>query len=152
MLAKRYQLPSHWMNKFWRSNDYSTVTIVSHTVLCTWKLLKKVDLKCWCLCHDHYHKKKKSGGRRGVGDTSLVVQWLRIHLLRQETRVWSLVQEHPTCLKATKPVQQGLSPCAATTEGSMCPRAPALQQDSSPSLATTRESPIVATKTQHSQK
>ena len=36
--------------------------------------------------------------------TSLVVQWLRVHLLMQGTRVQSLVQEDSTCCGATKPV------------------------------------------------
>ena len=36
--------------------------------------------------------------------TSLVVQWLRICLPMQGTRVQALVQEDPTCHKATKPV------------------------------------------------
>ena len=36
--------------------------------------------------------------------TSLVVQWLGIHLPRQGTRVRALVQEDPTCCGATKPV------------------------------------------------
>ena len=35
---------------------------------------------------------------------SLVAQWLRIHLPRQGTRVRALVQEDPTCGRATKPV------------------------------------------------
>ena len=34
----------------------------------------------------------------------LVVQWLRIHLPMQGTRVRALVQEDPTCCRATKPV------------------------------------------------
>ena len=36
--------------------------------------------------------------------TSLVAQWLRIHLLMQGTRVQFLVREDPTCCGATKPV------------------------------------------------
>ena len=36
--------------------------------------------------------------------TSLVVQWLRIHLPMQGTRAQALVQEDPTCHGATKPV------------------------------------------------
>ena len=35
---------------------------------------------------------------------SLVVQWLRIHLPMQETRVRALVREDPTCRGATKSV------------------------------------------------
>ena len=40
--------------------------------------------------------------------TSLVVQWLRIHLLMQGTRVRALVWEDPTCRGATKPVRHNL--------------------------------------------
>ena len=49
--------------------------------------------------------------------TSLVVQWLRVHLPIQGTRVRSMVQEGPTCSGATKAHDpQLLSPCPATTE------------------------------------
>ena len=37
-------------------------------------------------------------------ETSLVAQWLRIHLPMQGTRVRALVQEDPTCRGVTKPV------------------------------------------------
>ena len=37
--------------------------------------------------------------------TSLVAQWLRIHLPMQGTRVRSLIQEDPTCHGAAKPVR-----------------------------------------------
>ena len=36
--------------------------------------------------------------------TSLVAQWLRIHLPMQETQVRAPVQEDPTCHRETKPV------------------------------------------------
>ena len=36
---------------------------------------------------------------------SLVVQWLRIRLPLQGTRVRALVREDPTCCGATKPVR-----------------------------------------------
>ena len=36
--------------------------------------------------------------------TSLVIQWLRIHLPKQGTWVQSLVREDSTCCGATKPV------------------------------------------------
>ena len=39
-----------------------------------------------------------------LGRTSLVVQWLGIHLPMQETQVQALVWEDPTCCGATKPV------------------------------------------------
>ena len=41
--------------------------------------------------------------------TSLVAQWLRIHLLLQVTRVQSMVWEDPTCRGATKPVHHKYS-------------------------------------------
>ena len=36
---------------------------------------------------------------------SLVVQWLRIHLPMQGTRVRALGREDPTCHRATKPMR-----------------------------------------------
>ena len=42
---------------------------------------------------------------------SLVVQWLRICLPMQETQVQALVQEDPTCCRATKPVSHNYSAC-----------------------------------------
>ena len=36
--------------------------------------------------------------------TSLVVQWMGVHLPMQETQVGSLVQEDSTCHRATQPV------------------------------------------------
>ena len=45
--------------------------------------------------------------------TSLVVQWLGIHLPTQGTRVRALVWEDPTCRGATKPISHNYwSPCA----------------------------------------
>ena len=55
-----------------------------------------------------------------------MVQWLRIRLPMQGTRVQSLVWEDPTCLGASAP--QLLRPHAATTEA-RAPRARALQQE-----------------------
>ena len=44
---------------------------------------------------------------------SLVVQWLRICLPTKGTRVWSLVQQDPTCRRAPKPMHCSYwSPCA----------------------------------------
>ena len=40
----------------------------------------------------------------GHAGTSLVAEWLRIHLPMQGTRVRALVREDPTCRGATKPV------------------------------------------------
>ena len=87
-----------------------------------------------------------------MGGTSLVAQWLRIHLPVQGTQVQYLFREDPTCIRETKPVchnyrayapqllkpvhsraqvLQLLSPRAATTEGRM-PRAHVLQQEKPP--------------------
>ena len=44
--------------------------------------------------------------------TSLVVQWLRIRLPMQGTRVWALVREDPTCRGATKPISHNYWACA----------------------------------------
>ena len=44
--------------------------------------------------------------------TSLVVQWLRIRLPMQGTRVRALVREDPTCHGATKPVRYNYWACA----------------------------------------
>ena len=63
----------------------------------------------WCLpkgTENFYpHKNLHTG-------TSLVAQWLRIHLPMQGTRVWSLVQEDPTCRGATEPVCHNYWACA----------------------------------------
>ena len=84
--------------------------------------------------------------------TSLVGQWWRIHLPVQGTWVWSLVQEDPTCCKATKPVYHnywasGLesescslwSPCAwslcSVTRKATAMRSPCTTTNSSPGLS-----------------
>ena len=81
--------------------------------------------------------------KNSITRTSLVVQWLRIHLPMQGTWVWALVWEDPTCCGATKPMRHNLSlrsrackpqllrPCATTPEA-WAPRARALQQEKPP--------------------
>ena len=64
--------------------------------------------------------------------TSLVVQWLRIRLPMQGTRVRALVREDPTCHGATKPASHNYwSPRATTTEA-RAPRARAPQLEKPP--------------------
>ena len=46
------------------------------------------------------------------GGPSLVVQWWRIHLPMQGTRVQALVREDPTCCGATKPMCHNYWVCA----------------------------------------
>ena len=51
------------------------------------------------------HKKVKELTQEHTARTSLVAQWLRIHMPMQGTRVRALVREDPTCRGATKPVR-----------------------------------------------
>ena len=53
----------------------------------------------------------KKSPRNSLG-TSLVAQWLRIHLPMQGTWVRALVREDPTCRRATKPVLLNYWACA----------------------------------------
>ena len=47
-----------------------------------------------CRCKQHWTKQGETG-------TSLMVQWLRVHLPTQGTRVWPLVWQDSTCCRAT---------------------------------------------------
>ena len=109
--------------------------------------------------------------------TSLVVQWIRIHLPMQETQVQSLVQEDSTCRRATgtvchhywspsalEPTRHNCwatcdkhwspltwSPCSATREATAMRSPYGSMKSMWPLLATTREGPCAAKKTQCSQ-
>ena len=96
--------------------------------------------------------------------TSLVVQWLRIHLPVQGTWFQSLVQEDPTCRGAIKFVSHNYWACVpqllkpTCLEPVLCNKRshrnemPAYRNEEWPPLATTTESLRAATKTQRSQK
>ena len=98
-------------------------------------------------------------GLKKKNRTSLVVQWLRIHLPTQGTRVRSLVQEDSTCLWATRPMYHNdcnhwsLSAQEPTlwTRGATALRSPHSAIGEQPLLATTRGSLQTATETQCSQ-
>ena len=66
----------------------------------------------------------------------LAAQWKRICLLNQETRVWSLIQEDPTCHGAAKSVCHNCWACAVdsgtASTAAAHPRAGALQQEKPP--------------------
>ena len=106
---------------------------------------------------------KHNGKEYEKEGTSLVVQWLRIRLPMQGTRVQDLVREDPTCCRATKPghhnywahVPQLLKPArlepVLRNKTSHCNK-PMPAHRNKPPLTTTRESPHAATKTQCSQK
>ena len=68
--------------------------------------------------------------------TSLVAQWLRIHLPVQGTQVRALVQEDLTCCRATKPVRHNYWACALEPAchnyWAYVPRARTLQQEKPP--------------------
>ena len=51
-----------------------------------------------------YEKKLSKNAFKRDGRTSLITQWLRIHLPTQGTGVQSLVQGDPTCRRATEPM------------------------------------------------
>ena len=77
--------------------------------------------------------------------TSLVAQWLRIHLPMQGTRVRALVREDPTGPGATKPMRhnywspRALSPWLHNNRSHHNER-PEHRNEEKPPLATTRES------------
>ena len=58
------------------------------------------------------HQNIKGKDKEVHGGTSLVAQWLRISLPMQATWDWALVQEGPTCRRATKPVSHNYWACA----------------------------------------
>ena len=94
--------------------------------------------------------------KRNEDRASLVVQWLRIRLPMQGSRVRALVWEDPTCHGATGPVSTTtepahLEPVLHNGRGRDSER-PAHRDEDWPPLATTRESPCTETKTQHNQK
>ena len=104
--------------------------------------------------------------RMEISGASLVAQWWRICLPKQETQVWPLVGEDPTCHWATKPLPHNCWACALEPERRnygarmpqllkpVCPRAQTprqekpsqweahiLQLESSPRSLATREKP-----------
>ena len=52
-------------------------------------------------------KKQTKEPNKKLGRASLLVQWLRVHLPRQGTRVRAPVREDPTCRGAARPVSHG---------------------------------------------
>ena len=88
---------------------FSSVSLIFFAVL-LWscilhiitKLKKEVSMSCLCpsfflqACSENPFKKNFGA--------SLVVQWLRLCLLMQGTRVGALVWEDPACRRATRPV------------------------------------------------
>ena len=92
---------------------------------------------------------------------SLMAQWQRTLLPTQETQVWSLIQEDPTCHKVTKPVCHRYQVCAPepvsrnywrpsalepVLHNERVPRSPQLETvPCSPQLETVPRSPLLET-------
>ena len=121
----------------------------SRNPLCFWCILPICFLSYKCVpIYNHF-----GSIRNCCLGTSLVVQWLRILLTMQGTRVWSLVWEDPTCRGETKPVchdywahvLQLLKPaCLEPTlrnKRSHRNEKPAHRNEEYPPLTATRESP-----------
>ena len=83
--------------------------------------------------------------------TSLVIQWLRIHLSRERTQVGALLWEDPTCLGATTEAHMLQRLCSATREATAM-RSPSAGTREEPPLTAARESPQAPTETLSSQK
>ena len=148
-----------FMQQFWKSNLMQKINEEQNI-----KLLNKE--KIWpCVCitplhsipcpankNTHLLNFKKMPAR-----SSLVVQWLRIRLPMQGTRVRALVWEDPTCCGATGPVSHNYwayasGACAPQQERPPTVRGPRTAIKSGPRSPQLEKSPRTETKTQHSQK
>ena len=130
-------------------------SLLSHRLLHLAKIYQSFKAQINSLLHC---SKKESLG------TSLMVQWLRIHLPMQGTPVQPPVWEDSICHRATKAHAPWLRSLRATTTAATVPRACVQQQEKPPQweacapqwrvalLTATREIPQAATKTQPNQK
>ena len=73
----------------------------------------------------HYGEQCEGSSKNRTTRTSLMVQWLRIYLPVQETQVWFLVGEDPTCCRAAKLTLHRYWTCALEpgSRDSWCPNA-----------------------------
>ena len=81
--------------------------------------------------------------------TSLKVQWLRIHLPRQETQVGSLIQEDSTNCGTTKPKSHNYGACyprARAPQEKLLQKSPCTTTREQPPLSATREEPTCSNK------
>ena len=83
--------------------------------------------------------------------TSLVAQWIRIHLPMQGTQVRALVREDPTCRGATKLVRHNYWACALepTSHNYWSPRATTTEARAPQLLKPTRLEPVLRNKRSH---
>ena len=92
------------------SHQKSLQVLGSYQILQWWCLISKILIFLEnSICDNKYVNDLFRSDRHG---TSLMVQWLGIHLPMQRTGVQSLVQEDPPCRGATKPVHPNYwTPC-----------------------------------------
>ena len=134
-----------WITKF----PQFSILYLRQELLRVWCEWRKHFLTHWILATFHIplfqsllSNEKRQISRRG---TSLVAEWLRIRLPMQRTRVRALVQEDPTCRRATKLIFHNYWACAlepahhnywarprTTATEARVPRAHALQQEKPP--------------------
>ena len=81
--------------------------LLTHYTNCLWGM----GMPLGCLNSRLFKGKIRINCEMSYG-ASLVVQWLRILLAMQGTRIWFLVQEDPTCHGANKPVHHNDWACA----------------------------------------
>ena len=82
--------------------------VASSVVVLPWSLHSHCPLSS----QDSFGSKRQTPIQIELNRTSLVVQWLRIRLPMQGTRVQALVREDPTCWGATKPMHYNYWACA----------------------------------------
>ena len=106
------QSPNLWGRWSWH-HTFSEQRIQQPSWLAPWALSPHQTLASWGVLG--YEKKLSKNAFKRDGGTSLVIQWLRIHLPTQGKWVRSLVWGDPTCRRATKPMcHNHRSLCART--------------------------------------
>ena len=129
---------NHWLLRKW---------INSHKILHLFNWRYKARWRIWYIEHEYFRLKSHYLTKQYqdfIIRASLLVQWLRIRLPMQGTRVRALVREDPTCRGATKPVRHNYWACALQPARHhcwshapqllkpVCPRARAPQQKKPP--------------------
>ena len=91
---------------FWGAANLLVLVLGDEYTRVHFELLLTVHRYLLTILKVSFHNSKKRQG------TSLVAQWIRIHLPMQGTRVRAMVQEDPTCRGATRPVGHNYWACA----------------------------------------
>ena len=99
----RLQSPNLWGRWSWH-HTFSERRTTAAFLACSLSSLPTSDIGHASWGFSGYEKKLSKNAFKRDGGTSLVVQWLRIHLPTQAKWVQSLVWGDPTCRRATKPM------------------------------------------------